>query len=167
MKQQFEKGDEITYLDYQIRYCTNNDGIVLYKDVHIPGRKDYESHLGNFRDLDDAKRYAVMHYMIARPERFATHIAHYITGTGTMHEFDALKISIAVDGIAMPDDITVFDPLNRLIAVCGKSLHVNKQRVDEIVDENKMLKDTIAGMKQTLSDAVAAFAKWMQFTLTK
>ena len=63
------KKNKITrYLDYQIIECANNDGIVLSKDTG----ELWESHLGNYRDVDDAKKAAIIHFMIARPMHFIT-----------------------------------------------------------------------------------------------
>jgi len=158
MQQQFEKGDEITYLDYRIKYCTNGDGIVLFKHHETWGVKDYEMHLGNFKDLVSAKRYAVIHYMIARPERFATHVAHYITGTGTTHEYDALTISFTVDGIVTPDDITLFDPVNRLIAVCGESLFFNKTIVvDSLINQSTNQKIKMQKLIEAMNETTFKF----------
>lgn len=82
-----KKGTEIKFLDYLIKSCENNDGIVLLKD------EPYD-HLGNFSKLEDAKMSAVIHFMIARPDPFAQSIHNRIMNgpkSGCMYEWSNLK----------------------------------------------------------------------------
>ena len=93
---------EYRYLDYFIIMCQNGDGIVLQKQK---GGALYENHLGNYSNTEDAERAAVLYYMLARPERFATHLFHYAIGTGTTHEYFALVKSLEADGLGVPEEI--------------------------------------------------------------
>ena len=78
------KKNKITrYLDFQIIECANNDGIVLSKDTG----ELWGSHLGNYRDLDDAKKAAIIHLMIARPMHFSVQLYHRVCGTHTCHDY--------------------------------------------------------------------------------
>jgi hypothetical protein len=123
-KDKLAKGEQINYLDYVIKNCTNNDGVVLLK----PGAHNYESHLGNYgngENLDNVKISAIVFYMIARPEIFATTIMQKILSgndNGTYHEYFKLKNSLKNDGIKMPEEITEGDSFNFMIYYKGKPL---------------------------------------------
>ena len=102
----FKKGDEKNFLDYKIKFCTNGDGIVLYKDKG----KHYECHLGNYgENLDSAQMTAVIFFMIARPEHFATQIMHKVMrqGSGCVCEYFKLKRVVEEEGLEMPEEITM------------------------------------------------------------
>jgi hypothetical protein len=102
----------IKFLDYEIINSGNSDAYVLTK----PGGKLYECHLGNFHDLDNAKRTAIIYYMIARPEIFATQLARKAMGlSGTYHEYYKLIKSIKNDGLEIPKEITPGDGINHMI----------------------------------------------------
>jgi len=57
------------FLDYNITDTDtgNGDGIVLWKKDNA---KAYECHLGNYSNIEEAKRSAILFFMIARPEDF-------------------------------------------------------------------------------------------------
>jgi hypothetical protein len=57
----------VKFLDYSIENTGNGDGWVISK----PKGKDYECNLGNFNELNTAKKQAMMFFMIARPEIFS------------------------------------------------------------------------------------------------
>lgn len=98
---EFKKGDRKHFLDYEIVYCENDDGIVLLH--HNP----YE-HLGNFSTLDAAQQSAVIHYMIARPQIFKQCIHNRIMHgplQGTQYEWYKMKECLAKEGIEMPPEL--------------------------------------------------------------
>ena len=95
-KLQLQKGDSIEFLGYTIRNSGNNDGIILSKSKDY---KLYETHLGNYgtgikQNVDNAKQAALIHFMLARPETFATLIIHKIMSgskSGCVHEWYILR----------------------------------------------------------------------------
>lgn len=93
----------ILYLDYIIKY-TGVDGWVLFK----PDSKDYEHHLGCFKELITAKKYAMAHFMIARPELFAKQIANKIFNpdSGCSNEWFIFKETVEKEGLIIPEEIT-------------------------------------------------------------
>ena len=110
----FKKGDETTFLDYKIKFCTNGDGIVLYKDDF---KHTYETHLGNYSTLDEAQKAAVVFFMIARPEHFATQIMLKVMkqGSGCYHEWFKLKKVLEKEKISMPKELEVTHSPNFMI----------------------------------------------------
>lgn len=113
-----KKGTELKYLDYTIKMCSNNDGIVLLKEG--VKAKRYECHLGNFgKNVLLAKQAAVLFFMIARPQAFATHIYHYLTGSSTSHEWFALKKVILHEGLEIPEELREDGSINFSISFNG------------------------------------------------
>lgn len=105
-----EKGESINFLDYTIKNSSNDDGIVLMKS----GSKAmfYECHLGNYgegteENVDSCKRYAILYFMTARPELFATTIVNKMTrlNSGTASEYYLFKSTCDKEGIEMPSEI--------------------------------------------------------------
>lgn len=120
-----QKGESIKFLDYTIKNSSNDDGLVLMKNKG----KLYETHLGNYgtgtqENIDSCKLYALLYYMIARPETFATTLSYKIRRPdgGTMHEYYLLKSSLKEAGIEMPKEITCGDGMNAMIYFNGKPL---------------------------------------------
>lgn len=102
------------FLDYEIHHCTNGDGIVPIKN------KPY-NHLGNYSNDDEAQIACILYFMLARPEKFATHIFHYTIGIATMHEYFAFEEVLKKENIKMPKEIKIFHPENNcLIGYKGK-----------------------------------------------
>ena len=64
----YNKMNNTPFLDYNIIHSTNNDGIVLTKTRG----KLYEVNLGSFPTINDAKKAAILHFMIARPSSWDT-----------------------------------------------------------------------------------------------
>ena len=116
-----KKGKEIRYLDYTIKNCLNDDGIILFKKGKEQ-RSFYECHLGNFKKLIHAKEAAILYFMIARPEKFATHIYHYLIGSATSHEWFALKDAILNEGLEIPKELSDDGTINFSIIFNGKKL---------------------------------------------
>lgn len=120
-----QKGDFITFLDYKISNSLNNDGLVLSK----PDGKLYETHLGNFgtgtlKHINSAKKYALLHFMLARPDIFANTLANKLNeaNTGTYHEYYLLANVLRTMNINMPEEITCSDNMYYMIYFNGKPL---------------------------------------------
>lgn len=106
-----QKGESCLFLGYTIFNCTNNDGLVLSYEGQEA--KDYEYHLGNFGDgtkkenVDYAKKFALLHFMIKRPSDFASTICFRMSGSGGQSsEFFLLKGVLKREGLEMPKEIT-------------------------------------------------------------
>lgn len=123
--QKFNKGDKKEFLGYAIKYCENNDGIILY-NAFISNHNQYESHLGSYDSLDSAQSAAILFYMIARPKVFAKILARKIlggAGTGIHLEYLTLINSLQKEGIDIPAEITPIGGSNKLIGYKGQALH--------------------------------------------
>jgi len=126
-----QKGESIKFLDYTITNSLNNDGLVLLKEYGKP----YESHLGNYgeateENIDYCKKDAIIHFMIARPETFATTLVRKVrdNNSGSMHEYFALKNACKKEGIKFPEEITAGDSFNFMIWYKDKPMfYVNPQ----------------------------------------
>lgn len=107
------------YLGYEIINTGNSDGFVLRRDGAL-----WETHLGNYGTLDRAKQFAIVHYMIARPDKFASVIASMVmTGRGLVCEYDRLDKALKEEGRLMPPEISATKDTNRLILYRGE--HIN------------------------------------------
>jgi hypothetical protein len=112
-----QKGEHIQFLDYTIKNCLNDDGMVLLKK----GADNYECHLGNYgqgteENLTFCKKYALLYFMIARPEKFATIIARKLMKKGgTYLEFSILRQVCENEGIEIPSEITDDNTMNKSI----------------------------------------------------
>jgi len=133
-----EKGQSIQFLDYTIQNCLNNDGLVLLK------HKPYD-HLGNFgtgtpQNVDTCKRYAILNFMIARPEIFAQSIVNKLNrvNSGTMHEYFLLRDALKKENIPMPEEITAGGD-SLMIYFNGKPL----QPAPEVNNDLKKAVDTM------------------------
>jgi hypothetical protein len=126
-----QKGESMTFLDYTIKNSANNDGLVLMKESR--GAKGYECHLGNYgtgtqENIDSCKRYAIMYFLVARPEKFATQMVNKAMrlNSGCMSEYYALKHVCENEGIELPSEITCGDSMNCMIYFKGKPLAKTK-----------------------------------------
>lgn len=124
-----KKGEEIQFLDYTIRNCENNDGIILYKEnVEIFSPNEYEYHLGNYNTLEAAQQAAVIHFMIARPNHFATTILYRcMSGAGQYHEYFLFEGIVKRCKLKMPKEITLGNGLNFQIYLNDKPLYWGKK----------------------------------------
>lgn len=119
------KGESVQYLDYIIKNSVNNDGLVLLK----PFGKLYETHLGNYgpgeeQNVLHCKRAALIYFMLARPETFATNIYYHVRGYGgQMHEYYLLRNKLQEEGIEMPEEITCSMDMNAQILFNNKLLN--------------------------------------------
>jgi len=121
-----QKGDSIKFLDYVIKNSLNNDGLVLCKE----GTSDYQCHLGNYgegtqENIDYCKRHALIHFMLARPGKFAKTIVNKLTraNSGTYHEYFLLKNCLIEEGIEIPKEITCGDGINCMIYFNNKPIN--------------------------------------------
>jgi len=119
------KGESIHFLDYIIMNCLNNDGLVLFKQ----NSNNYEYHLGNFgigtqENIDNAKKFATLFFMVARPEEFATTVVNKMwrLNSGTQHEYFKLKNVCEKENIQFPTEITCGNSVNCMIYFNGKPL---------------------------------------------
>jgi hypothetical protein len=129
MKQLFlPKGQSVMFLNYIIKNCENNDGLVL-----LSPKKE---HMGNYgegteENVNNAKQAALIFYMLARPKIFATSILHKImdgSGSGTVHEWYLLRTSLLSEYMYKteadfpPEIKEPIDGMNCLIGFNGKPL---------------------------------------------
>ena len=115
---------DIDFLDYTIVNSGNSDGWVITKDSSKPNYKSYECNLGNFSSLEDAKKYCVRFFMIARPVIFARSICNKTVrmGSGTWGEYHLLKRCLIDENIQIPNEILPSDDSNYMITVNGKKI---------------------------------------------
>ncbi len=94
----------IKFLDYEIVNTGNNDEFVLLKPSTSYNNL-WECHLGNFHDLNDAKKYAIQNFMVKRPEIFHAHIIARMNKTQIYMEWFTFKRILEKENITMPDEI--------------------------------------------------------------
>jgi len=105
-----KKGQELEYLGYTIKNCSNNDGIVLLSPE--------DSHCGNFgNNVALAKRYALLNYMVTHKELQPTAVSRLdkSIGGGYWGDYSRLKECVKKDGLEFPEDIEMTTDLNRKI----------------------------------------------------
>lgn len=79
--------------------------------------------------------------MIRRPDTFATHIVHYITGTGTMSEFYAFRRCVIDEGLSMPDEIDCVDGMSALIGFKGQIMYIDRKEKDDKRHDQSSIKN--------------------------
>jgi hypothetical protein len=110
---------ELEYLGFLITNTWNSDGYVL-QGKPKRGLPLWQCHLGNYQELDEAKKAALFYFMLDRPEKFATHIQHRaMYGYGCSHEWFTLKTVLEKEGIEMPEEITHSNDANLCIVFNG------------------------------------------------
>lgn len=109
------KGEQIKFLDYIIQNSLNNDGLVLIGNNENWNTKSivYGGHLGNYgtgtqSSVNMAKKFALIHFMLMRPEKFDMALMRRINkpGSGSHHEYFALSRVLKKEGLEMPEEIT-------------------------------------------------------------
>ena len=108
----------IKFLDYEIVNTGNGDGWVLLK----PGAIDFQCHLGNYSDPEQAKLYAIHAFMVARPKVFAREVMARLDGYSIYHEWFTFKQQIEKENIIMPDEIQPSGDLNFTITFKGNKV---------------------------------------------
>jgi len=108
----------IKFLDFELVDTGNGDGTVLVKD--------YAS-IANFesgeKGILSAKKYAVIRYMVDRPNIFGSHnVSRILYGSGLYHEWFLFEKSVKDDGLEMPEELSHSDDLNFGITFNGESL---------------------------------------------
>lgn len=104
-------GEEVNFLDYHIKMT--GDGLVLYKNGDL-----YECHLGNYSSVNQAKKAAIILFMIARPSEFHAQILNKVmrgNSSGCMSEWYKFKKVVEKEGLKMPEEITPIGSINFLI----------------------------------------------------
>jgi hypothetical protein len=149
-KAEFKKGDTVQFLGFNIKYCTNNDGIVLMHSEAYKTLPDGYTHLGNFSKLEDAQEAAIFYYMIARPAKFHVHMYRFATGGGTWGEYAVLKDSLKADGMEMPEEIT-YDMSNCILFNGNRMISSQIQRALKGEEDRKNHEDFLARMNGTAS----------------
>lgn len=136
------KGKSIKFLDYTIANSPNNDGLVLMKKGNKA--KGYECHLGNYgegtqENIDVCKKYAILHFMVARPDVFASTIVNKArrVNSGTMHEYFLLKKCLEKEKIEMPKEITAGDESNFMIYFKNEPLSAEKEISNQVEVEKE------------------------------
>lgn len=128
MKTNMVKGERITFLDYEIHNCLNDDGIVLSKKGEKA--KLYECHLGNYSTKEDAMRAAIIHFMIARPDQFSATLYYRVMGrNGQYHEYFKFRQVLKDEGIEMPSEITAGNDSNFQIYFNNKPLNIYEKDI--------------------------------------
>lgn len=90
------------FLDYTIVNSGNSDSLVITK----PEGQLYECNLGNFKELDSAKRACILYFMIARPHVFATTVFYRTIGIGGQtSEFSLFKHQCEKENIEVPKEL--------------------------------------------------------------
>lgn len=119
METTLAKGESVNFLDYTIKNCLNNDGIVLLKQSN--NVKLYERHLGNYSTLEAAQKSALIHFMVARPENFADNIASRILYKRGLHlEYLTFREVCIKEGVQIPEIINHTSCGNMLITLNGE-----------------------------------------------
>jgi len=112
---------ELEYIGFIISNTWNSDGYVL-QGKPKRGLPLWQTHLGNYSNLDDAKEAALFYFMLKRPEHFANHIQNRtMYGYGCTHEWFKLKSVLEKEGMEMPEEITHSDDANLAIHFNGKA----------------------------------------------
>lgn len=108
----------VKFLDYEIVNSGNGDGWVITK----PSGKPYECHLGNFNELETAKRYCVLNFMSARPADFSAQIIARMTGSFIYHDGFKFKRVVGDENIEMPKEIGVSEDANCILTFKGEKI---------------------------------------------
>lgn len=94
----------VNFLDYEISNTGNGDGWVLSK-VGTSYTNLWERHLGNFTELETAKKYAVQNFMVARPVNFHAQVVARMNGTQIYHDWFTFEKVLEEEGIEWPEEI--------------------------------------------------------------
>jgi len=108
----------VQFLDYEIVNSGNGDNWVVTK----PSGELWETHLGNYINLEEAKKDCVLNFMIARPAQFATHIRRYVEHSSTYMEWHVFQREVQRAGLTMPDEIGHSADMNALLLFNGEKL---------------------------------------------
>ena len=111
-------------LGFLIRNTGNGDGYVLLSPETGPlssfgGR----TNLGNFSELEAARKEAVLGFMIERPLVFHRHLANRILyKSGCSHEYFLLATAVKTAGFQMPEEVRPSNDINFSITFNGKKI---------------------------------------------
>ena len=111
----------VKFLDYEIVNTGNGDGWILLKPnatyVNL-----WESHLGNYNDVETAKKSAVQYFMIARPATFSSQIHFRMNGTHAYHDGYLFIEALKKEGITVPEEISISKDMNSILTFKGKKI---------------------------------------------
>lgn len=115
---------EWNFLGFTIKNTGNSDGYVMFCSKDMKTMNDlYRVHMGNYNELNSAKKAALVQYLMDRPNIFAGLIRNFcLYGKGGYGGFHLLRESLKKEGIDMPKEITKPDSLNSSIIFNGKSI---------------------------------------------
>ena len=115
------KKQTVNFLDYRIVNTGNSDGWVITKSYAYENL--WECNLGNFSDLEVAKKWAVLNFMIARPDVFHASIVYRMQGMGgSYHDGYLLQNQIEKENIPMPEEIGISFDANCMITFNGENI---------------------------------------------
>lgn len=109
------------FLGHEIRNTGNGDGFV-------PTYAKPYQHLGNFQDLDRARREVFLNWCGQRPETIALLRAWCLRHSCLMHSYDRVKKWLEKDGFEMPQEITHTTDGNRCVLWNGAPLYMQPDR---------------------------------------
>jgi hypothetical protein len=111
----------VKFLDYKIINTGNSDGWVLQKEKYTYDNL-WESHLGNFSDVESAKEYAVYYFMIARPAVFSAQIMFRMKGTHAYHDGALFIKQLEKENIPVPAEVGISNDMNRILTFKGRKI---------------------------------------------
>ena len=109
----------VTFLDYVIVNTGNGDGWVL-KKPDTSYENLWECHLGNYHNVDDAKRSAIQYFMIARPNEFSAQVHARMNGNHIYMDYYKFIDVLKKEGIETPAEIGHSDDMNFVLTFNGK-----------------------------------------------
>lgn len=106
------------FLDFEISNSGNSDGFVLLGN--IKGNKMWGEgnhfHFGNYSNIEDVKKRAIILFMMSRMEIFSSQVANRAQrGRGCWGEFFLLRDVLKRENIEMPNEIKPSDCGNFMI----------------------------------------------------
>jgi hypothetical protein len=105
----------VKFLDYKIINTGNSDGWVLQKEKYTYDNL-WESHLGNFSDVESAKKWAVLNFMIARPAVFHASVIYRMQGMGgSYHDGFLFMAQLKKEDISVPDELGISNDANCML----------------------------------------------------
>ena len=110
--------ETVKFLDYAIINTGNGDDWVLTK----PGGELWERHLGNYNDVNSAKKYAFLYFLAAHPEDFSHMVIARIRKTGIYMEYFTFLRALAEWKIPLPPEISASEDGNFSILFNGEKI---------------------------------------------
>lgn len=111
--------DIVKFLDYEIVNTNNGDGWILLKPSVLT---NYECHLGNYSNVESAKKYAIHFFMIARPEKFSAQIAARMNQTYIYMDYFTFIRALKDEDINIPEGVTDSNDSNFILTWNGEKI---------------------------------------------